>query len=31
MKLGLVKNFVNAMKKDGPGFFISAAEVPPLE
>jgi hypothetical protein len=30
--LGLVKNFVNAVKKDGPVFFfISAAEIPPLE
>jgi hypothetical protein len=31
IKLDLVKNFVKAMKKDGPVFFISAAEIPPLE
>jgi hypothetical protein len=31
IKLGLVKNFAKAMKKDGPVFFISAAEIPPLE
>jgi hypothetical protein len=31
IKLGLVKNFVRAMKKDGPVFFISAAEIPLLE
>jgi hypothetical protein len=30
IKLGLVKNFVKTMKKDGPVFFISAAEIPPL-
>jgi hypothetical protein len=30
IKHGLVKNFVKAMK-DGPVFFISAAEIPQLE
>jgi hypothetical protein len=29
IKLGSVKYFVKAMKKDGPVFFISAAEIPP--
>jgi hypothetical protein len=31
IKLGLVKNVVEAMKKDGPVFFLSAAEIPSLE
>jgi hypothetical protein len=32
IKLGLVNNFVKAMKKDGPFFFfVSAAEIAPLE
>jgi hypothetical protein len=31
IKLGLVNNLVRAMKKDGPVFFISASEIPPLE
>jgi hypothetical protein len=31
IKLGLVKKVVKAMKKDGPVFFISAAEIPSLD
>jgi hypothetical protein len=31
IKLGSVKIFFKAMKKDGPVFFISAAEILPLE
>jgi hypothetical protein len=31
IKLASVKIFVKAMKKDGPVFFISAAEIPLLE
>jgi hypothetical protein len=28
IRLGLVKNFVKAMKKDGPGFYICSRNSP---